>query len=76
MTATTTSLTSESAHQAETEVERTARLARESAMLDEARDDVRLGRVVADKDVDGWLDLFVGGEPLPIPDAPSPLRAG
>jgi hypothetical protein len=76
MTATNTSLASEPAHQDETEIERNARLARESAMLDEARDDVRLGRVVADKDVDGWLDLFVSGESLPIPDAPSPLRAG
>ncbi len=76
MTTTDTSLASESAHQAETEIERNARLTRESAMLEEARNDVRLGRVVADNDVDGWLDLFVRGEPLPMPDASPSLRAG
>ena len=76
MAATITSPVSKPAHQDETEVERNARLTRERAMLDEARDDVRSGRVIADEDVDGWLDLFVRGEPLPTPDASLPPRAG
>lgn len=61
------------APRAETDAERSSRLEHERALLDEAREDVRAGRVVADEDVDAWLDLFVRGEPLPMPDA-SPAR--
>jgi hypothetical protein len=49
-------------HAGAVEAERAARFARE---------DVRTGRVVADEDVDAWLDLLVSGEPLATPDIPS-----
>jgi FtsZ-binding cell division protein ZapB len=52
----------------EPEPERTARLAREHQQLDEAREDVRTGRVIADEDVDSWLDRLRRDESLP--DAP------
>ena len=72
MADTTDPLAGEPATRAETEAERAVRLARERALLAEAREDVRAGRVVADEDVDAWLDLLVGGdEPLPMPDAPA-----
>lgn len=51
----------------EAEIERAARLARERQQLDEAREDVRAGRVVADEDVDSWLDRLAAGESLPEP---------
>ena len=54
----------------ETGAERAIRLAHERALLAEAREDVRAGRVVADEDVDAWLDLLVGSDgPLPVPGA-------
>lgn len=62
---------SEPVPNAEMEAERAARLARERALLAEAREDARTGRVIADEDVDVWLDLVVGGEPLPKPGIPS-----
>lgn len=71
MTAATDPLAGEPAMHAEAEA---ARVAREGALLAEAREDVRTGRVVADEDVDAWLDLFTGGEPLPMPDAAAPAR--
>lgn len=52
-----------------------ARLAHERAMLDEARRDVEAGRVIADPDIGNWLDLFVHGKPLLMPDAPSKAHA-
>jgi hypothetical protein len=76
MTKTTNPLADEPAPQAETEAERAARLARESTLLDEARQDVRAGRVLADEDVDAWLDRLVRGESLPLADALSSRRAG
>ena len=78
MAAATNPLTSEPVHQGETETEaeRAARLAHERALLDEAREDVRAGRVIADEDVDAWLDRFVRGEPLPMPETPPPSHAG
>lgn len=60
--------------QAETVAARAARLAHERALLDEAREDVRAGRVIADEDVDAWLDRFVRDEPLPMPDIPASSR--
>ena len=51
--------------EAEAEPERAARLARESRQIDEAREDVRAGRVITGADVDDLLDRFVRGEPLP-----------
>ena len=62
--------------QPETEAERAARLAHERVLLDEAREDVRAARVIADEDVDAWLDRFVCGEPLPTPEAPFSSRTG
>jgi hypothetical protein len=63
------------------EAERAARLARECRELDEVREDVRAGRVIAEGDVDTWLDGLVSGAPLPeFPElprkAPSSFRAG
>lgn len=76
MATTTTPTAGEPAQRTETEAERAARLAHERALLEEAYEDVRAGRVIADDEVDAWLDRFVRGEPLPIPDAPSVPRAG
>lgn len=61
----------EPAASAETDAEREARLAHERELIEEAREDVRAGRVIHDEDVDAWLDLFVRGEPLPMPTAPA-----
>ena len=71
MKTTTDPLAGEPAPRAEAEAKRMARLARERALLVEAREDVHAGRVVADEDVDAWLGLLVRGEPLPMPDSPS-----
>jgi hypothetical protein len=62
----------EPAGRAEAEPER---LAHERALLDEAREDVRKGRVVADADVDAWLYRLAHGETAPLPDAPAITRA-
>ena len=58
--------------EAETEPERLARLAWEHQQIEEAREDLRAGRFIADEDVDAWLDRLVSGEPLP--EDPSPPR--
>ncbi len=71
MAATTNPLAGEPARPADTEAEHRARLAHERALLDEAREDVKAGRVIPDGESDAWLDLLVRGEPLPMPDAPS-----
>ena len=62
--------------QAETEAERAIRLAHERVLLDEAREDVRAGRVVADADVNAWLDRFVHDEPLPMPEISASSHTG
>lgn len=63
--------------EAEEGPERLARLARERRQLDEAREDLRAGRVVADEDVDDLLDRFMRGEPLRDPEAlQAAIRAG
>lgn len=51
----------------ETDAERAARLEWERAMIEEAREDVRAGRVIPDGEVDAWLDRLVRGEPLTFP---------
>jgi hypothetical protein len=52
----------------EADGERDARLDRERLLLDEARADVRAGRVISGAALDTWLDLFAQGEPLlPLP---------
>jgi FtsZ-binding cell division protein ZapB len=56
----------------EAEPERAARLARECQQLDEAREDVRTGRVIADEDVDAWLDRLRRDESLPEAPAEAP----
>ena len=48
---------------AETEAERTARLARERALLDEGFEDIRAGRALTGADLDAWLDRFAQGLP-------------
>jgi hypothetical protein len=63
--------------EAESEPERAARLAWESRQLDEAREDLRAGRVIADEDVDDLLDRFVRGEPLhDLEDLQAAIKAG
>ncbi len=64
------------AQQAETEAERAGRLVHERALLDEAREDVRTGRVIADENVDAWLERFVRGKSLPLPETPPSSHAG
>lgn len=63
--------------EAETEAERAARLAWESEQIEEAREDVRAGRVITGAAVDDLLDRFVRGEPLPeFPESLPPSRTG
>lgn len=57
----------------EAEPERTARLLRERQQLDEAREDVRTGRVIADEDVDAWLHRLRRDESRP--EAPAEVSA-
>lgn len=59
----------------EAEPERAARLAWERRQIDEAREDVRAGRVITGADVDDLLDRFVRGEPLPEAEALPPSRS-
>lgn len=62
--------------EAETEPERLARLAWEDRQIEEAREDVRAGRVFTGAAVDDLLDRFVRGEPLPeLPEGLPPSRA-
>jgi hypothetical protein len=75
MAGTTRTRDGEPAGRAEAEPERRERLAHERALLDEAREDVRKGRVVADADVDAWLYRLAHGETAPLPDAPAITRA-
>lgn len=59
--------------EAETEPERAARLAWESRQLDEVREDVRAGRVIANDDVGAWLDRLARGKPPELDgEAPPP----
>jgi len=69
MAVTTNPIAGERVTRAETDAEREERLAEERMLLDEAREDVRQGRVVADAEVEAWLDRLVRGEDLPMPDA-------
>ena len=53
---------------------RAERLAAEREMIAEARDDVAAGRIIEDSDLDNWLEGFVRGDPVDLPeDAPTPL---
>lgn len=70
----TTSTDTAPDRQAKAEAEHSAQVLRESALLDEAREDVRAGRVIADGEVDAWLGRFVRGEALSMPDVPSTRR--
>jgi predicted transcriptional regulator len=58
-------------HEAETDAERTARLAREAAMIAEAEADVAAGRVVDFADVKAWVESW--GTPSELP-RPRPRR--
>ncbi len=63
--------------EAETEPERLARLAWESQQIEEAREDVRAGRVITGAAVDDLLDRFVRGEPLhDLEDLQAAIKAG
>lgn len=68
MVATTRSPTLAPARSSERDLERAARNVRERRLLDEAEADIAAGLVIADEDVDAWLDAFVRGDPLPMPD--------
>lgn len=46
---------------------RERRLAREAALIEEGRDDIRAGRCINDADVDAWLDGLDGDQELPLP---------
>ena len=48
-----------------TDDERESRLEQERLLLDEARADVRAGRVISGPALGTWLDVFARGEPLP-----------
>jgi len=55
--------------EAETDAERRERIARESAMLAEARASVTAGRVVESAKVKAWIDSIGTGHELPPPYA-------
>ncbi len=59
----------------ETAQQRRARLDTEASMLAVAVADIEAGRVIADGDVDAWLDAWVRGEDMPLPASdPAPSR--
>ena len=62
----------------ETAAVRDARLARERADLEEARDELRqgLGLDIDDPDVATWLDGLDGDEDLPLPEPRKSPRPG
>ena len=55
------------AEQAETETDRQRRIAREAAMLAEARASARAGLVVEEAEVDAWIDSIGTDHELPPP---------
>jgi hypothetical protein len=50
---------------------RKARLAREAALLEEGREDIRAGRCIGGDDVDAWLEGLDGAEELRVPERPN-----
>lgn len=58
----------------ETVQQRRARLDTEASMLVIAVADIEAGRVIADGEVDAWLDGWVRREDMPPPVAPIPAR--
>ncbi|CAM3043592.1 MULTISPECIES: hypothetical protein [Methylobacterium] len=58
----------------ETAQQRKARLAAEASMLAVAKADIADGRYIADGDVDAWLDAWVNGEPVELPEASAHSR--
>lgn len=62
--------------EAETAIEREARLAQEARMIAEARADVAAGRVLTGAELDAWLAAFVRGEELWFPDEQAPKARG
>lgn len=48
---------------------------RESRQLDEAREDVRAGRAIADEDVDAWLDRLADGAFVELHGSVTPAEA-
>ncbi len=58
------------AERAETDGARDARLEQERLLLEEAKADVRAGRVIAGAALTEWLYLFSRSEPLPPPPLP------
>lgn len=49
---------------------REARLAREAALLEEGRDDIRAGRSIGGAALDAWLEGLDGDQELIVPDRP------
>ncbi|MCW2246649.1 putative transcriptional regulator [Azospirillum fermentarium] len=47
--------------------QRVSRLAREQALLDEARDEFRQGLTMDEDEVTAWLDALGNGDPRPLP---------
>jgi hypothetical protein len=54
--------------------ERAERLARERALIAEAREDIHQGRVLDDAELDAWLDTLDADENSPPP--PSGVKGG
>jgi len=66
---------SREAEQPESPHQRVARLKAEAAALAVAMADLEAGRVIADGDLDAWLDAWADGQDMPLPDGPaSPSR--
>jgi hypothetical protein len=47
---------------------REARLAREAALLEKGRDDIRAGRYISGAALDAWLEDLDGDQELSVPD--------
>jgi hypothetical protein len=56
----------------ETARQREARLEAEASLLAVAKADLAAGCYIADSDVDGWLEAWERGEPVAVPEAPTP----
>ena len=72
MTAASSIQTSTPPPAAEPEEARAARLARERAMVEEARAELRAGRGVALAEFEVWIDKLIAGDDPPLPGSTAP----
>jgi len=56
----------------ETAEERARRLEHERELIEDGLQSIRAGLYIPDEEVEAWLDLLTGDDPLPIPKKPQP----